>query len=350
MHVLVAIVLLWAPILTLAAPPPLVWNRPGKPPLGRGDRLGKRDKSRSRHACRRSCRRHGTGGHIDACVDAGRHRQSRLVLRSGPGLAKATTRWWRPWERIRGGLRADPRQGHAWRSGLHGRPRAPHRHRVRLGTALRRATGLAAQELIANPDEPRFTPQPAPPPPGPGWSSDKNRVRVFYATNRNLAAPRDEGTVPVSEPLFTDTPGSLSYGFVDVAVTFERAPKYGVMLANKYQFRTYRIQLYRNDAAFMEGLDHDTRPDSSNDVLLFIRRVQHAVSDSIPDCAVRSRWAFEAFRCCLPGRAASAGEYLAAVHGDDRPAGSSQACCAYSSTVAMPRSCSWSRTAWAIAS
>ena len=44
--------------------------------LGRGDRLGKRDKSRSRHACRRSCRRHGTGGHIDACVDAGRHRRS----------------------------------------------------------------------------------------------------------------------------------------------------------------------------------------------------------------------------------------------------------------------------------
>lgn len=135
--------------------------------------------------------------------------------------------------------------------------------------------------LIPNPEEPEFAPRPAPPPPGPGWQSDKNNVRVFYATNRKLASPRDAGPLPVTEQLFGYEPGWLRFGYYDVAVTFKRAPRYNPLVSDRYQFRIYSIHLYGDAAEFGSGLKRDAPQNSTNEVLLFIHGYNTPFEDGV---------------------------------------------------------------------
>ncbi len=135
--------------------------------------------------------------------------------------------------------------------------------------------------LIPNPEEPEVAPRPAPPPPGSGWDSEKNNVRVFYATNRRLASPRDAGPQPVAERLFGDEPDQLRFGYYDVAVTFKRAPRYNPLVSDQYQFRIYSIHLYSDAVDFGSGLTRDAPRNATNEALLFIHGYNTPFEDGI---------------------------------------------------------------------
>lgn len=111
-------------------------------------------------------------------------------------------------------------------------------------------------------------PAPPPPPPGPGWASDKNRVRVFYATNRRLRGANTESGPQASKVSFLNEPGVLRFGYYDVGVTFVRGTSRTPLSTDSYKFATYEIYFYRNAAGFKSALSDELGKQRTKEVLL----------------------------------------------------------------------------------
>ena len=131
---------------------------------------------------------------------------------------------------------------------------------------------LPPSRLLPNPEvAPPIPPAPPPPPPGPGWSKDKNKVRVFFATNRRLAnaAVDAVGDVPTTSE-FVNEPQSLRFGYYDVGVTFTKAADRNPLSSDRYQFESYTAYLYKDGLAFRAGIANDTKNRDVAEAVIFI--------------------------------------------------------------------------------
>jgi esterase/lipase superfamily enzyme len=124
-------------------------------------------------------------------------------------------------------------------------------------------------------------PAPPPPPPGPGWASDKNRVRVFYATNRRVHGANTESGPQASKVSFLNEPGVLRFGYYDVGVTFVRATSRTPLSTDSYKFATYEIYFYRNAAGFKSALSDEIGKQPTKEVLLLVHGYNTPFEDGI---------------------------------------------------------------------
>jgi len=142
---------------------------------------------------------------------------------------------------------------------------------------------LPREGLLPNPDRYYPPPPPPPPPPGPGWAPDKNNVRVFYATNRQLTMPPPSvsGPLPVRAELFADKQDRLRFGYTDVGVTFKPASSRNPLSSDDYQFHTYSMFMFNGASAFSDALRTESSHKPTQEVLLHVHGYNVPFQDGI---------------------------------------------------------------------